>query len=91
MIDSNEDVSERNIRISKQPTKRKICDPIILHHKSENEPNTYTRSSKRIDFISQFITRSGILPFDTVPTPDRRGLYNNINLNQYQRDLHQFI
>ena len=97
MIDANEGFSEFNSGISKILTKTQMCDPIFLHHGSENEINTYARGYKRIDFIfytstiSQFIIRTGIHLFDSVTTTDHRVLYIDIMLKEYLRDSHQLI
>ena len=86
MIDAKEGFLELNSGISKILTKTQMCDQLFLHHGSENEPNTYTRGSKRIHFIfctstiSQFIIQSGILPFDSVTNNDHKALYINIML-----------
>ena len=74
-----------------------MCHPIFLQHGSKNEPNTYARGSKCIDFvfcisnISQFIIRSDILHFDSVTTTDHRALSIDIKLKEYIRDSHQLI
>ena len=72
-----------------------MCDPICLQHGSKNKHNTYARGSKRIDCvfcasnISQFIIRSGILPFYSITTTDHRALYIDIKLKEDLRDSHQ--
>ena len=97
MIDANEGISESNSGIRKLLIKTQMCHPIFLQHGSKNEPNTYARGSRRIDFvfctsnISQYIIQSGILPFDSIATTDHRALYIDIKLKEDLRDSHQII
>ena len=74
-----------------------MCDPILLHRASNNEPNTYSQSTNHIAFIlctpitSQLISRCGILPFDTVKTTDHRSLYLNTKPRRHLRELRQNV
>ena len=57
------------------------------------EPNTYSRGSRRIDFILcsrvllTFISSAGILPFGTIAFSDHRGVFIDINFRQFLRNL----
>ena len=56
------------------------------------EPFTYKNGSKRIDFtfctqiIDTYITRCGILPFDTISPTPHRGIYLDINILDFLKD-----
>ena len=79
--------------IANYKNNRKLCDPIIMRHDTETEPNILSRGYVKIDFILctrallPFILRVDILSFGTIAFSDHRGLYIDINLHQYLRNL----
>ena len=94
LIDANESITDSNSLIGKLLSQTQMCDPIFKQYGSKNEPNTHLRGSKRIDYIlctehiSQYISSSGIIPFDFVTTTDHRALFIDIYLNKCIKTPH---
>ena len=69
-----------------------MLDPLLYRHNIKYEPHTHKRGSFRIDFavctkiINKYITKCGILPFDTVTVSDHRPFYLDVNIFAFLND-----
>jgi hypothetical protein len=58
-----------------------LVDPHAIHHGTDQEPSTYSRGTKRLDYIFvspsvlPFIQKCGIDPFHQILYTDHRGLF----------------
>ena len=92
-IDANKTANFKSHNIIKICRICKLCDPIAMEHRSEREPNTYSRGSERIECIIctilplPFKSSVGILPFGRITFSDHRGLYIVMNLHQFLQIL----
>ena len=91
-IDGNEQFIPGNKGISKLTSHPAMLDPLLYRHNLKYEPHTHKRGSFRIDFvvctkiINQYITKCGILPFDTVTVSDHRPFYLDVNMFAFLND-----
>jgi ribonuclease HI len=92
MIDANETLGEKNKGITEIMLNHNMADLVALHHGIGNEPNTYLRGSKRIDYIlgtkrvQEFCISSGILPFYNGYSSDHRPIYAVVNMDKILSD-----
>ena len=93
LVDANEDFISSECGLSKFTRKKYITDPIFNKHGSHLEPNTHKSGISRIDYafctphIEKFIIRCGITPFDLFTSSDHRGLYLDVHLLSYLKNL----
>ena len=91
-IDGNEQFIPGNNGISKLTSHPTMLDPLLYRHNIKYEPHTHKRGSFRIDFavctkiINKYITKCGILPFDTVTVSDHRPFYLDVNIFAFLND-----
>jgi hypothetical protein len=98
MIDANESTRKHNSKLATWVHQNKLIDILLLHHGDNNEPATYKRGSQRIDYIfttptiANYITTSGILPFNEIGKGDHRSLFIDVDATRYLQDKpHQCI
>ena len=90
---ANESNNQPKNGVNKQLYLTKIIDVISQKYWIRNEPKTYLRGSKRIDFIfysehlSTFIDKSGITPLNEVKYFDRRGFFLDLRLTQFLKQV----
>jgi hypothetical protein len=92
MIDANKTLGDNTRGITEIMVNNNMADLVALHHGTSNEPNTYLRGSKRIDYIlgtkrvQEFCTSSGILPFYNGYSSDHRPIYAAVDLDKLLSD-----
>ena len=91
MMDANDTLQSPNNRFTRWVRQHKLFDIHVRKHGTEEEPPTYARGTKRIDYIlttaeiSEFVTAAGILPLHEFVTSDHRALFIDVSLLQYLR------
>ena len=91
-IDGNKQFISGNNGISEVTSHQSMLDPLLYRHNIKYEPHIYKRGSYRIYFavctkaINQYITKCGILPFDTVTVSDHRPFYLDVNIFAFLND-----
>ena len=97
LIDTNESFHSLEHGISSLIEHIGMINPIANKHGTNNQTNTYKRGSQIINYIlyinrlTPFVQHCGILPFDMIITLDHSGLFIDIDLALFFKDLlHQF-
>jgi hypothetical protein len=86
--DFNECLGETPDGLALLVTTCRLTDLHASNHGTQDEPNTYSRGSKRSDYIFvfpgiiPFVDISGIAPFHAVINTDHRGLFVDIDLKR---------
>ena len=92
MLDANDTLQNPNSRFTRWVREQKLVDIHVRKHGTDDEPPTYARGSKRIDYIltsaeiSDYVTAAGILPLHEFITSDHRALFIDVALKEYLRD-----
>ena len=91
-IDRKEQFIAGNNGISKLTSHQSVLGPLLYRNNIKYELHTYKRGSYRIDFVvctkifNQYITKCGILLFDTVTVSDHRSFYLDVNIFAFLND-----
>jgi hypothetical protein len=91
MMDANDSLQNTRSALTKWKKEVNLIDPLVQRHGTDEEPPTYARGSKRIDYIlvsdriSEYIVAGGILPLHHICFSDHRALYIDIDLQAYLR------
>jgi hypothetical protein len=91
LIDANECTSTPHSKLSAWIRLHSLCDPLVQRHGSDNQPSTYKRGSKRIDYIltsrriAEYVTASGILPYNHLVPSDHKALFIDVDIQGYLR------
>ena len=88
-IDANDSLQIPNSSFTRWVRARKMVNVHVQKHGTDDEPPTYIRGSRCIDYIlateaiSSYVTAAGILPFHEFCTSDHRALYADIAIQEF--------
>jgi hypothetical protein len=91
LMDANESTSTPHSKLAAWMRLHSLCDPLIQRHGSDNQPPTYKRGTKRIDYIftsrniGEFVSAAGILPYNHLVPSDHKALFIDVDLQGYLR------
>ena len=91
MLDANESMYDRNSNLLQFVQESQLTDLHLLRHSAihSNPPGTYQRGSKRLDYIfgtrliANCTARAGISAYHEYFSSDHRGLYVDLDVNQF--------
>jgi hypothetical protein len=89
MGDLNEQLGDSTSGMNAVVAKFGLVDSTAYHHGIEGEIPTYSRSNSRLDYIlcshglAPSIWRCGILPFNFVISSDHRGVFIDVNIDNF--------
>jgi ribonuclease HI len=89
MLDANSCLEDNKSLFSKWVSELQLIDPMTARHGTERQPATFQGGKHRIDYVLmttglyKYVTRAGILPFQSFYTSDHRALFVDIDLALY--------
>ena len=89
MLDANDSLQSASSKFTRWVREKELVDLHLLRHGNDEEPPTYARGSKRIDYIlatskiAEYMSKAGILPLHDFCTSDHRALFVDIELQEY--------